>query len=306
MKIAVVIASHMRPVALAATLSSLSGQSRPADEIVVSVVGPDDLPDAMPAGVKAICSDRGASRQRNRGTQALSTNTDIVVFLDDDMTLHRDYLRGMESIFSATPDAALIMGHLIINGGVSIETASELADCPVDSTQYDVKQTTFGDVYGCNMCVRFDVAVAEPFDERLPLYSYMEDVDFGTRVRRHGHVGYYYGSLAVHLRTSEGRVSHRALGFAEVMNPAYLASKGTVPRLHALSNFILRKPLSNLARTITGPGRVQRRERFIGNCIALRYILAGRLDPDHVTNIEVQTTLNRSRSGATGTSERMP
>lgn len=98
MKIAVVIASHMRPVALAATLSSLSGQSRPPDEIVVSIVGPDDLPDTMPAGVKAICSDRGASRQSNRGTQALSTNTGIVVFLDDDMILHRDHLRGVASV----------------------------------------------------------------------------------------------------------------------------------------------------------------------------------------------------------------
>jgi GT2 family glycosyltransferase len=258
----------------------------------------------MPTGVKAVCSERGASRQRNRGTQALSTNIDIVVFLDDDMILHRDYLRGIESIFAATPDAALIMGHLIINGGVSIGRAFELADCPADSTHYDVKQTTFGDVYGCNMCVRFDVAVAEPFDERLPLYSYMEDVDFGTRVRRHGHIGYYYGSLAVHLRTSEGRVSHRALGFSEVMNPAYLASKGTLPRLHALSNFIIKKPLSNLARLITGPERVQRRERFIGNCIALRHMLAGRLDPGQVSKIEVYTALNSGRS-ATGTSEGM-
>src|SRR4051794_14154017 len=107
MKIAVVIASHMRPVALAGTLASLSGQSRPPDETIVSVVGPDDLPQPMPTGVKAVCSERGASKQRNQGTQALSTNIDIVVFLDDDMILHRDYLRGMEIIFSATPDAAL-------------------------------------------------------------------------------------------------------------------------------------------------------------------------------------------------------
>lgn len=90
-----------------------------------------------------------------------------------------------------------------------------------------------------------------------------------------------------------------------MMNPAYLASKGTVPRFHALSNFIL-KSRCRTWRTITGPGRVQRREQFIGNCIALRHMLTGRLDPDHVANIEVHTALNRSRSGATGPSEGTP
>lgn len=84
-----------------------------------------------------------------------------------------------------------------------------------------------------------------------------------------------------------------------MMNP-YLASKGTVPRLHALSNFIL-KSRCRTWRTITGPGRVQRRERFIGNCIALRHMLTGRLDPDHVTNIEVQTA-----SIAAGAAQRGP
>ena len=119
-------------------------------------------------------------------------------------------------------------------------------DCPADSRHYHAKQTTFGDVYGCNMCVRYSIACAEPFDERLPLYSYMEDMDFGTRARRHGHIGYYYGSLAVHLRASEGRVSYRALGFSEVMNPAYLAAKGTIPKSHAVKSFVIRKPLANL------------------------------------------------------------
>lgn len=287
MKIAVVIASTMRPVTLAATLCSLNSQSRPADEIVVSVVASSDLPE--PLAAKAVYSERGASRQRNRGVELLSEDTDVVVFLDDDMILHRDYLRGVEEIFLATPDAALIMGHLLANGGVSVEMAAQLVDCPATSTQYAIIQSRFGGVYGCNMCVRFEVARNEPFDERLPLYSYMEDMDFGTRVRRYGHIGYYYGSLAVHLRANEGRVSYRALGFSEIMNPAYLATKGTIPRLHAAFSFIIRKPLANIYKlAIGGPRRLERRERLIGNCIALCLILAGNLDPNRATDIEEQ------------------
>jgi len=284
MKIAVVIASTMRPVTLAATLSSLNDQSRPADEIVVSVVSPSDLPESSTARV--VYSERGASRQRNRGTEALSEETDIVAFLDDDMILHRDYLHGIEAVFAATPDAALIMGHLLANGEISAAEASALLESPVSSTHYAVSQAAFGGVYGCNMCVRYRVAREEPFDERLPLYSVMEDMDLGTRVRRHGHVGYYYGSLAVHLRTSEGRVCHRVLGFSEVMNPAYLALKKTIPRSHALSNFIIRKPAANLCRIVTGPQRRHRWERLIGNCVALRDILTGRVNPESAIQLD--------------------
>ena len=269
---------------MAATLSSLNDQSRPADEIVVSVVSPTDLPESLIARV--VYSERGASRQRNTGTEALSEDTDIVAFLDDDMILHRDYLHGIEAIFAATPDAALIMGHLLANGGISNAQAAALLDGPVSSTHYAISQTTFGGVYGCNMCVRYDVARKEPFDERLPLYSVMEDMDLGTRVRRHGHVGYYYGSLAVHLRTNEGRVCHRVLGFSEVMNPAYLALKKTIPRSHALLSFVIRKPIANLCRIVTGPERRHRWERFIGNCVALRGILTGRVSPEGAIQLD--------------------
>lgn len=286
MKIGVVIASTMRPATLAATLSSLSGQNRIADEIVVSIVSRVDLPTPLPAGAKAIFSERGASRQRNQGTKSLSRDTDIVVFLDDDMILHRDYLRGIERAFADEPNAALIMGHLLANGGVSVSQATSLLDRRSVSNDYYTVKRDFGGVYGCNMCARYSVAIAEPFDERLPLYSYMEDMDFGTRVRRHGHIGYYFGSLAVHLRASEGRVCHRVLGFSEVMNPAYLASKGTIPPQHAISSFIIRKPLANIVRLIIGPQRLVRYERVIGNCIALGLVLRGKIDPGYAVRVE--------------------
>lgn len=293
MKIAVVIASTMRPATLAATLSSLSAQSRPADEIVVSVVNETDLPNPLPAWAKAIFSERGASRQRNRGTESLSKDTDIVVFLDDDMILHRDYLRGIERAFADEPDAALIMGHLLANGGVSVSQATSLLTRRSVSNDYFTVKRNFGGVYGCNMCARYSVALAEPLDERLPLYSYMEDMDFGTRVRRHGHIGYYYGSLAVHLRAKEGRVCHRALGFSEVMNPAYLAAKGTIPLSHALAHFILRKPIANLARTIIGPKRRSRMERFVGNCTAIGKLLSGKTRPEYAEFIESHAAISR-------------
>lgn len=286
MKIAVVIASTMRPATLAVTISSLHRQSRQADKIAVSVTGLDDLPQPLSDDVSVVYSERGLSRQRNEGIRSLPNDTDIIVFLDDDMVLHRDFMRGIEKIFEAQPGAALIMGHLLANGSVSVAKAIQMLDCPADSVHYHVKQATFGNVYGCNMSVRYAVALAEPFDERLPMYSYMEDMDFGTRVQRHGHVGYYYGSLAVHLRAKEGRVSQRSLGFSEVMNPAYLAVKGTIPRSHALTAFIIRKPLANIVRLVIGPQRKVRWNRLTGNFFALLLLCKGNVDPGQATEME--------------------
>ncbi len=113
----------------------------------------------------------------------------------------------------------------------------------------------------------------------------MEDVDFGTRARRHGEVGYYYGSMAVHLRAPGSRISDRMLGFAEVMNPAYLARKGSVPRLHALWEFVLKRPCRNFV-LILHPGQSRmRRQRFAGNLYALWHIVRGRLEPERMLDL---------------------
>jgi GT2 family glycosyltransferase len=183
--------------------------------------------------------------------------------------------------FEQRPNLILAMGHLLGNGNIAEDAAWSLVSSPPDvganAGKYYATTQTWGHVYGANMCVRGTFAAVEAFDENLPLYSLMEDVDFGTRCRRAGEVGYSYDALAVHLRTPGGRINEKQLGFSEIMNPAYLMVKGTVP-LTMFPRHVLRTPAINMLRGLI-PSNHSRRQCFVGNAAALLSLLRGRIDP---------------------------
>ena len=290
-KIAVVIASTERPDMLSKSLALILNQSRMPDEIIVSVVSDADFPGPpFPNRVRRVISAPGLCAQRNAGIDAVTSRPLFVAFLDDDVLIHEHFLRNMESIFRSRPDAILVMGHLLANGNISFDEAKALIlsppDCGSDTGQYYPVEAPYGRVYGANMCIRFSLLEHERFDERLALYSAMEDVDIGTRARRYGEVGYYFGSLAVHLRTPGGRISHRALGFSEVMNPMYLGCKGTIPKRHAILKFALRMPLRNAILACVTGQRHERWHRLIGNLHAIRDIMRRRIEPERVIDLQ--------------------
>jgi GT2 family glycosyltransferase len=283
-KIAVVIASTQRPDILSKALASILNQSRMPDEIVVSVVSEVDFPGPpFPARVRRLLSKPGLTAQRNAGVDALVSRPLFVAFLDDDVILHPNYLRNMEQLFDSKPQAMLVMGHLLANGNINLDEAYALIESPPDfgtrAGQYYLAQGL--GAYGANMCIRFSLLEKERFDERLPLYSVMEDVDMGIRARRHGEVGYYFGSLAVHLRVPVGRISYQALGFSEVMNPMYLACKGTIPKWNTILRFVLRIPVMNaILACVASSRRYERWQRFIGNMHAVGDIVTCRIEPE--------------------------
>jgi GT2 family glycosyltransferase len=304
--IAVVIASTQRADILSKTLVSVTNQSRRADEIIVSVTSETDFPEKpFPSYVRRILSRPGASAQRNAGVDALMSRPLFVAFLDDDLVLHSDYLKNMERIFISKPQAMLVMGHLLANGNISFDEAQNLAafppDCGANAGRYYPVRGTYGGVYGANMCVRFSLLESERFDERLPLYSMMEDVDIGTRARQYGEVGYYFGSMAVHLRAESGRINLRAHGFAEVMNPMYLGCKGTIPKWDAILKFVLRTPVANaVLACIQHQRRFERWQRLVGNLYALGYILRCRIEPELILELESDREGGSSASVTSG------
>jgi hypothetical protein len=85
-------------------------------------------------------------------------------------------------------------------------------------------------VWGCNMNVRRWALQHEMFDDALVSYGWLHELDFGQRVARHGTVGRYAGCRFVHLEVPGGRISGVEYGFAQIMNPVYFYSKGTVVR----------------------------------------------------------------------------
>jgi GT2 family glycosyltransferase len=176
-------------------------------EIILSVVKEEDFPHPerdFPPHVRRVVSPPGLTTQRNFGFKSLQKKTDFVTYIDDDVILHRDYLANMSQIFAKRKKVVCVMGHLLANGGVTLEEGKALCNSPPEDPnslkeKYYATSATWAGLYGCNMSFKWEFLEQEKFDERLPLYSEMEDADMGTRARRHGEVGYYFACVGVHL-----------------------------------------------------------------------------------------------------------
>jgi GT2 family glycosyltransferase len=139
--------------------------------------------------------------------------------------------------------------------------------------------------YGCNMSVRVSVVGKLRFDERLPLYGWLEDIDFSSQLRRNGRVVELRHVLGVHLGVrSGGRVSGKRLGYSQVMNPIYLVKKGTVPLSFAM-DLMIRNVIANLIRSLWPEAHVDRWGRLKGNSTAAWHAMQGRIEPEHILNI---------------------
>ncbi len=141
--------------------------------------------------------------------------------------------------------------------------------------------------YGCNMAVRMapvrDHGVV--FDERLPLYSWQEDVDLSRRLAAFGTVVQIDAASGVHLGVKLGRGSGLRLGYSQVANPLYLAGKHLgYPFGRALAH-IARNMAMNLTRAWWPEPYVDRRGRLRGNLLALRDLAAGRMAPERVLEL---------------------
>ena len=284
MSVAVVIASTGRPEILDQTLNIVFEGSRVPDEIVVALAQESDLPEDSRNRARAAVyvSPKGLTKQRNFGLSKLRQTHDIVIFVDDDLFVHEDYVENIARNFHDNPELVLIMGHILQNGDISPEDAIALLKKPVDHSRGCViTSARWGEVYGANMAFRSDFFDTHEFDERLPQYSHMEDVDIGTLARRHGKVGYSFDAVCVHLRTPSGRVNNVKLGFCEITNPVYLARKGTVPITAAVFQHCIKTSLTNLLKGVFLGNRVKR-ERLRGNLIAYSMILRGRIYPEHL------------------------
>lgn len=225
MKHAVVIASTRRPAILAATLQAIADQTTPADEIVLSLAERADAPEDLPDGVRVVIGPRGLTRQRNAGLDALSPEIELVTFFDDDAEPAVDYLEKARRFAEQRPEVVLFDGEVVVDGAVTGEVSRERAREILAAHVTTETVTGQPEAYGCNMTVRATVAHAVRFDERLPLYGWLEDRDFAVRCGRHGAVVLYGGCAIVHLGTSSGRISGHRLGFSQIVNPHYLWRK---------------------------------------------------------------------------------
>ena len=290
MKIIAGVATLGRPEAVGQAVTDLARQTRKPDRVIVSATRMQDTAPAAfaasPLTIETLFGPPGATRQRN-AILDVAGDADVILFLDDDFVMAPDYLSRLEQIFARDPGLAVVTGDVLADGigsaGISHRDAVAIIDKAPPGTD-DMVPVNNG--YGCNMAFRVGpIRDHHPrFDESLPLYGWLEDVDFSRRVAAHGDCVKAMALRGVHLGTKGGRTSGKRLGYSQIVNPVYLVGRRTLKPLHA-GRLMARNVAANAAMSLRPEPWIDRRGRLLGNILACCDLLLLRIDPLRVLRI---------------------
>jgi glycosyltransferase involved in cell wall biosynthesis len=218
MFVSVIVATKDRHHDLINLVRSLTEQSHLPNELV--------LVDSSETTIVSYTSDsfnvkyihtnrKGAAVQRNIGIVNAESKADIMLFLDDDMLLDRDYLHVVVKAFQEDTQGIIggMNGFLLQDGSIKKEKPS----------QYELIEVK--DLYGCNMAFRVSVIQGVWFDEKLALYSWLEDWDFSTIIGRTHKLVECSQAFGYHMQSPAGRVNDMKLGYMQLANRFYLNKK---------------------------------------------------------------------------------
>ena len=245
MRFSVVIPTMRREQILADTLASLERCDPPPDEVIV--VDSDEDGSSQPvvtafdrAFSRAVRYHRtppSLTRQRNLGID--DSSGDVVVFLDDDVSVPARLFAGLREVYDD--------GSVVGATGKVIEPDDHRRLGPLSPLRRFLlgrgREGTFtrygyprylGDVEkardvefmkGCFMSARREAATTVRFDEQLTGYALAEDEDFSYRLSRLGRIRYAPEIVVQHRKLGFGAHDPRRLGRLVVVNRAYLFRK---------------------------------------------------------------------------------
>ncbi len=203
MKLSIIIATHARPDSLARLIASLKPQLHASHELIVAENGTLSetiLPDPQP--VTAHIHDPRPGKCRVQNVAIAQASGDVLIFLDDDLVVAKDYLEQVERFFVYHPEFAAMKGRILAQ-----EDALKVAGA--GWVYLDLPLVDHGDevievrgVLGANMAFRAEALRAVgPFDERLGpgACGHEEETEMSARLRRRGYrIGYSPNALVYH------------------------------------------------------------------------------------------------------------
>lgn len=293
--IAVVIATAGRPDAARDIVNTLTDTRTPQFHGFLSAPANSDLPDMqMPENWTVCTGVRGASSQRNRALDMVPASVSYVFFFDDDTVPRHDYMSNMISILDSIPEAVAATGRVVLDGAAvgtefSLDECERaLADSLLTVSPNNAHAVTQSDtLYGCNFCVRWNAAEDLRFDEDLPLYSWLEDLDYAKRALSRGQLVQVEDAVVAHRGSSTGgRTSHRRFGYSQIANPLHLRKKGSLS-VSQTGREMIRPLLKNLVLALVPSRRfASRRSRLSGNLLAARHALSGTVHPTRMLELK--------------------
>ena len=290
---AVIISTRGRPQIVNALVRQIAEQTKVPEHIFVIASRAEDVSglDRDQEHVTVNIGRTGSSLQRNDGLALAGSRFSYIVFFDDDFVPSRFWLQRVGEIFESRPDIAGLTGILLADGtttaGVPLDEARSMV-CQRDARSGNSgvlqEKLPYGGNMGCNMAFRYSALRDIAFDERLPLYGWLEDHDFRGQVERRGRVVRADALWGVHLGHKQGRVPGLTLGYSQIANAFYLARKGTVPKPY-LAKVAGKNVLINTVRSLRPEPFVDRRGRLLGNVMALADLVRGRIRPERVLEL---------------------
>lgn len=291
---AVVIATKDRPHAINRLLELLQRQTVQPDTIIISACSREDVGERCThaSNVEVLFGPPSLTAQRNRALALLGQKAEIVIFFDDDFIPSRFWIERVQVLLKSQPEVGGVTGRVLADGVISKEIAWSEGQSIVEKadnsasriSMEDHTKTTNASPYGCNMAFRGSIIQNLEFDERLVLYGWLEDRDFGSRAADRARTVFTDLLWGVHLGTRSGRTSGLRFGYSQVVNPWYLKQKGTMGLLDGYG-YIARALTKNAVGTVFRTSEIDRQGRLKGNLMGLMDILRKRCAPEKITQL---------------------
>jgi GT2 family glycosyltransferase len=226
----------------------------------------------------------------------LPTGIDVVVFFDDDFVADANWLTAAARTFRDEPQVVAFTGRVLADGvkgeakggpGLSFDDAVRIlgaVDRPAPRSHIEPYSP-----YGCNMAFRLSAIGDLRFDERLVLYGWLEDRDFGAALaKRGGRLIKCASASGVHMGVKTGKVTGDRFGYSQVVNPIYMLRKGTMT-VGQVASHLFRNITSNVTRALRPEPFIDRRGRLRGNLRGLADVLQGCIEPERAAAIRATT-----------------
>jgi glycosyltransferase involved in cell wall biosynthesis len=245
MKFSVVIPTMRREEILASTLDSLRHCDPAPDEVIVIDADSDGssrpvvtaFDQQVAPAVRYHNAEPSLTRQRNLGIDEASG--DVVVFLDDDVSIQPNLFGLLADVYSdpaivgatgrvVEPDSERKLGprsrlRSVLPGG-GREGAFTRYGYPRYLSRFD-RPLDVEFMQGCFMSARREAASSVRFDEHLGGYALAEDEDFSYRLSRIGRIRFEPKIVVRHLKLGFGSADDRQFDRRVVVNRAYLFRK---------------------------------------------------------------------------------
>lgn len=259
MTISVIIATKYRLVDVLNTLKSIEMQSYlPKEIIIIDQNISNDLKDAVhlllngnESGIvlKYIHDPEitGLTHARNIGIE--NNESDIILFLDDDVILERDFISNMMDVYSRHSDIYGISGIITNFTMAKIETIfnkvffiGNFKDRrPVISSDLryrDFEYIPVSVLYGGLTSYRKEVFKEFQFDENFIDYGLSEDFDFSFRVSRKFKVVIAPKARLEHIGSDAGRKSGRKSRESLILSLNYFYKKNLDKNIYNYLSFV--------------------------------------------------------------------